>query len=107
MHWPTRKEREAMKSFEWTAASSVAEAISLTVKGAAIKAGGVDVIDLMKEHLLEPTRLVDIREIKELDYIKDDPKAGSKIGPLVTIAALAEDPVINKRYPLLAQAAVR
>jgi xanthine dehydrogenase YagS FAD-binding subunit len=96
-----------MKSFEWTSASSVEEAIKLTVKGAAIKAGGVDVIDLMKEHLFEPTRLVDINSIKDLDYIKDDPKDGAKIGPLVTIAKLAEDPVINQRYPLLAQASLR
>ena len=96
-----------MKTFEWTSASSVEEAIKLTVKGAAIKAGGVDVIDLMKEHLFEPTRLVDINSIKDLDYIKDDAKDGAKIGPLVTIAKLAEDPVINQRYPLLAHASLR
>src|SRR3954447_8415274 len=96
-----------MNNFEWTQASSVDEAIALTVKGAAIKAGGVDVIDLMKEHLFEPTRLVDIREIKELDYIKDDEKDGAKIGPLVTISKLAEDPIIQKRYPMLATAALR
>src|SRR4051812_37374411 len=96
-----------MKSFEWTSASSVEEAIKLTVKGAAIKAGGVDCLDLMKEHLFEPTRLVDINSIKDLDYIKDDPKDGAKIGPLVTIAKLAEDPVISKRYPLLAEASLR
>jgi xanthine dehydrogenase YagS FAD-binding subunit len=96
-----------MKSFEWTQPTSVEEAISLTVNGAAIKAGGVDVLDLMKEHLFQPTRLVDIREIKDLDYIKDDPKEGAKIGPLVSIAKLAEDPAINKRYPLLAHAALR
>src|SRR3954471_24356045 len=106
MHWH-RKEREAMNNFEWTQASSVDEAIALTVKGAAIKAGGVDVLDLMKEHLFEPTRLVDIREIKELDYIKDDPKEGAKIGPLVTVAKLAEDPTILKRYPLLSAASLR
>jgi len=96
-----------MKNFEWTSASSVEEAIKLTVKGAAIKAGGVDCLDLMKEHLFEPTRLVDINSIKDLDYIKDDPKDGAKIGPLVTIAKLAEDPVISKRYPLLAEASLR
>ncbi len=96
-----------MKNFEWVNAASVDEAISLTVKGSALKAGGVDCLDLMKEHLLEPTRLVDIREIKELDYIKDDPKTGAKIGPMVTIAQLAADPTINKRYPMLATAALR
>ena len=96
-----------MKTFEWVAPSSVDEAISLTINGAALKAGGVDIIDLMKEHIAEPSRLVDIREIKELDYIKDDPKDGIRIGPLVTIAKLADDPTIQKRYPMLAEAAVR
>jgi xanthine dehydrogenase YagS FAD-binding subunit len=96
-----------MESFEYASASSVEEAISLTINGAAIKAGGVDVLDLMKEHLVEPSRLVDIRDIKDLDYIKDDAKDGAKIGPLVTVAKLAEDPTIQKRYPLLAHAALR
>src|SRR5436190_15751745 len=96
-----------MNSFEWVNATSVEEAISLTVKGSALKAGGVDLLDLMKEHLAEPTRLVNIRDIKDLTYIKDDPKDGAKIGPMVTIAALADDKTINARYPMLALAALR
>jgi xanthine dehydrogenase YagS FAD-binding subunit len=96
-----------MNSFEWVNASSVEEAISLTVKGAALKAGGVDLLDMMKEHLAEPRRLVNIRDIKDLDYIKDDPAGGAKIGPMVTIATLADDKTINARYPLLAEAALR
>jgi xanthine dehydrogenase YagS FAD-binding subunit len=96
-----------MLNFEWVNASSVEEAISLTVKGSSLKAGGVDLLDLMKEHLYEPKRLVNIRDIKGLDYIKDDPKDGLKLGPMVTIAAIADDKAINQRYPMLAQAALR
>ena len=45
-----------MKPFEWADATSVEDAIQLTVKGAAIKAGGMDIVDMMKEHLVAPTR---------------------------------------------------
>ena len=58
-----------MKSFEWTEASSVGEAQSLLTEGAVYKAGGVDLLDMMKEHLLEPTRLVNLRRIPGLDKI--------------------------------------
>src|SRR5690242_15983295 len=96
-----------MLNFEWANASSVEEAISLTVKGSALKAGGVDLLDLMKERLFEPKRLVNIRDIKGLDYVKDDPKDGLKLGPMVTIAALADDKTIKQRYPMLAEASLR
>jgi xanthine dehydrogenase YagS FAD-binding subunit len=95
-----------MNSFEYVNAASVEEAIGLTVKGAALKAGGVDLLDLMKEHLFEPTRLVDIRGIKALDYIKVD-NDGAKIGAMVTITVLAEDKSIIAQYPMLAEASVK
>ena len=60
-----------MKSFEWSNASSIDEAQSLLEKGSCIKAGGVDLLDLMKEHLVEPKRLVNIRNIKGLDKIEE------------------------------------
>jgi xanthine dehydrogenase YagS FAD-binding subunit len=94
-----------MNNFEWVNAPTVEQAIALTINGSAIKAGGVDLLDLMKERLFEPKRLVNIRDIKELDYIKDDPKDGAKIGPLVTLAQLADDKAIRQRYTALADAA--
>jgi len=93
-----------MKTFEWADASSVEEAIQLTVKGSAFKAGGLDVVDLMKEHLAAPTRLVNIRRIPGLDQISEDEKS-IKIGPLVTLTQLSEHPVINQYATALAQSA--
>jgi xanthine dehydrogenase YagS FAD-binding subunit len=93
-----------MQSFEWADATSVDEAIQLTVKGAMLKAGGMDVVDLMKEHLATPTRLVNIRAIPGLDQITEDDKS-IKIGPLVTLATLSENPIVLKSATALAQAA--
>ncbi|HYO08802.1 MAG TPA: FAD binding domain-containing protein [Tepidisphaeraceae bacterium] len=93
-----------MKTFEWADATSVEQAVQLTVKGSAFKAGGIDVIDLMKERLFEPSRLVNIRTIQGLDFIKDDAD-GLKVGPLVTLTQLSESEPVRKRYRALAQAA--
>jgi xanthine dehydrogenase YagS FAD-binding subunit len=93
-----------VKTFEWADPTSVEQAVQLTVKGSAFKAGGVDLVDLMKERLFEPTRLVNIRELKDLNFINASDK-GLEIGPLVTLAQISEHEAINKQYRALAQAA--
>lgn len=92
-----------MKSFEWTNASSIDEAQSLHEKGSCIKAGGIDLLDLMKEHLIEPTRLVNIRNIKGLDKIEEK-DGGLVIGPLATLAQIADHPVVKAKFTALAEA---
>ncbi|MEO6434707.1 MAG: xanthine dehydrogenase family protein subunit M [Tepidisphaeraceae bacterium] len=93
-----------MKTFEWADATTVEEAVALTVKGSSYKAAGMDLVDLMKERLAEPTRLVNIRNIKGLDQIESDDK-GLKLGPLVTLTQLAESDVIRQNYTALSEAA--
>jgi xanthine dehydrogenase YagS FAD-binding subunit len=93
-----------MNAFEWADANSVQEVFTLTVKGSAIKAGGVDLVDLMKEGIAKPTRVVNIRNIPGLDQITED-ASGAKIGPLVTLSTLAENPIVRQKYTALAQAA--
>jgi len=93
-----------MHAFEWADATSVDEAIQLTVKGSAIKAGGVDLLDLLKEGLVSPTRLVNLRTVRGLDGIKDDDKEGLRLGPMVTLARIADEPLIQRRYRALAEA---
>jgi xanthine dehydrogenase YagS FAD-binding subunit len=93
-----------MNTVEWADATSVEQAVGLLVRGAAIKAGGVDLIDLMKERIATPTRVVNIREIAELDYIKVDGDT-LRIGPLVTLAKLAENVDVRGHATALAEAA--
>src|SRR6185369_15147577 len=70
------------------------------------KAGGVDLVDLMKEQIASPERVVNIRAIRELDYVKLDDGDGSlRVGPLVTLSRLSEEPVVRQKFAALADAA--
>ena len=94
-----------MNAFEWTDARTVEEALAALVDGAAVKAGGVDLLDRMKEGLDRPRRLVNIRYVKNLNWIADDETKGLRVGPLVTLAELALDENVRTRYAALASAA--
>lgn len=104
-----------MQPFSWQSARSVTEAASLaktTVADAmlgetdsvVLKAGGIDLLDLMKENLLKPTRVVNLREVPGLDGITQD-ESGVRIGALVTLEQIASHPVLRQRYTALADAA--
>ncbi|HEX9574053.1 MAG TPA: FAD binding domain-containing protein [Myxococcales bacterium] len=94
-----------MNSFTWIEAADVAGAIAAGAQqGALFKAGGVDVTDLMKERVAQPTALVNLRRIGELEFLREE-KGALVIGPLVTLARLAEDPLVVKGANALALAA--
>jgi xanthine dehydrogenase YagS FAD-binding subunit len=105
-----------MKHFSWATASTVSEAAaaaSTTVANAmtldaanpsevcVVKAGGIDLLDLMKEKLLLPGTLVNLREIPGLEAIQEEAAGGIRVGSMVTLAHLAEHPVVRRRYPAL------
>src|ERR1019366_2115737 len=69
------------------------------------KAGGVELMDLLKEGLVAPSRLVNLRKLPGLDRVQDHAGEGVRIGPLATLAILAEHPVVRARYRALADAA--
>jgi xanthine dehydrogenase YagS FAD-binding subunit len=69
-----------------------------------VKAGGIDVLDLMKENLLAPRQVVSLAEVPGLDAIGEE-SGGLRIGAMVTLARLADHPVLRQRYPALADAA--
>ncbi|HEX5707692.1 MAG TPA: xanthine dehydrogenase family protein subunit M [Pyrinomonadaceae bacterium] len=94
-----------MKNFEWAEAGSVAEGLALMRAGAAYKAGGLDLLDRMKEGLDAPARLVNIRNVKELEGVAATAGGGLRIGPLVTLAALDTDEIVRGRYAALSEAA--
>ena len=94
-----------MKNFEWVQPDSVADALAALGKpGARVLAGGVDLLDRMKEHVDEPSRLVSIRKIAWLDAITSD-ATGVKLGANVTLAKLAADPGLRKSHPIIGEAA--
>jgi xanthine dehydrogenase YagS FAD-binding subunit len=95
-----------MNRFEWVNANSVDQALASVTDESAFKAGGVDLLDLMKDGIASPSRLVNIRQISGLDQISEDDK-GLRIGPLVTLAQIEEHPAVQKKYAALSEAASR
>src|SRR5260221_4149187 len=95
-----------MNRFELAQATSTAEARELLAekKGAVLKAGGIDLLDHLKEHLLEPPRVVDLKRIAGLDQVAAEPDGSLRIGPLVTLAKVAAHPTVQKTHPALARA---
>jgi xanthine dehydrogenase YagS FAD-binding subunit len=92
--------------FEWTNARSIDDAIGQLSEKAIVKAGGIDLMDRLKEGLDAPSRLVNIRIISGLDYVKEE-SGWLRIGPMTTLAAIAEHPLIRQRYTALADAALK
>ena len=94
-----------MKAFAWIEPEDLQAALAAGAQeGALFKAGGIDVQDRLKEHLEEPSALVDIRRLRGLDFVRLE--GGTlRLGPLVTLATLASDPRIQKGAPALAEAA--
>jgi xanthine dehydrogenase YagS FAD-binding subunit len=98
-----------VQSFEWVDAQSVEEATALlaaTTRDAPVvaKAGGMDLLDLMKEGIVQPTRVVNLRSIPALGGIRIDDR-GMQLGALVTLAEIARHPALAKQYRALAEAA--
>ncbi len=95
-----------MNRFEFARATSVAEALSLVSEkpGSVWKAGGIDLLDHLKEHLLEPPRLVDLKSIPGMQEVTSEPGGSIRIGPLVTLAQVASQPGIRATHTALAQA---
>src|SRR5438105_5544279 len=94
-----------MNNFRYSRATDVADAISLLAAepGAKLIAGGTNLIDLMKENVERPSRLIDISRLPLRD-IEETADGGLRIGALVPNSDLAYYPLIEQRYPLLASA---
>ena len=101
-----------MRGFNYYKVTSVAQAISLLTRyqeKASILAGGSDILGRMKDRLEGPKlqlpqHLLDIKGIKDLNYIMEQ-KNGLKIGATTSLSDIASSPLVARRYPLLSQAA--
>ena len=75
-----------------------------TGKTAVVAGGGSDLLGLMKERLVAPDVLVNLKTIKGLDQVK--PRTGLfVVGGLITLDALANHAIVRREYRVLAEAA--
>jgi xanthine dehydrogenase YagS FAD-binding subunit len=94
-----------MISFQYARAHDVADAVRQMTADPSAKliAGGTNLLDLMKEDVERPSRLIDISRLP-LTKVEETEDGGVRIGALVPNSDLAYHPLIEQRYPLLASA---
>lgn len=98
-----------IKDFEHFAPKTLKEALALLDKyqdDCKVICGGQSLLILMRQGLVAPPYMIDIKGISELSYIKDE-KDGLKIGAATTHRAIEKSPVIKKKYPVLAKMETR
>ncbi len=93
-----------MNKFSFVDTTTVDEALNQLSDGAVVKAGGIDLLDLMKDDIVAPSKLVNIRNISSLRGITAAPD-GLRLGPLSTLSEIAAHPAVQGRYGALADAA--
>jgi len=96
-----------LPSFEYLEPKTLAEACSLLKqKDTKLIAGGTELLVKMKQKLLTPKTLVNIKKIANLNYISYKHDEGLEIGAASTLHSIANSPVVRERFSILAQAAV-
>jgi xanthine dehydrogenase YagS FAD-binding subunit len=91
-----------MTPFDYSRASSAADAISRAAAGARFLGGGTNLIDLMRENIERPAAVVDVTGLSgEIDVRAD---GSMLIGAAAKNTAVAAHPEIRRRTPLLARA---
>ena len=95
-----------MERFEYAHPSTKQEVLRLLGSNwndAAVLAGGTDLLSLMKEYVVTPKRVVNIKSVAGLNGIHSAAE-GVTIGALVTMEELLEDKTIRSEYPALTHA---
>jgi xanthine dehydrogenase YagS FAD-binding subunit len=99
-----------MKSFQNIDVKSVKEATSLLQKFhqqkkiAAVVGGGSEYLQLMKDHVVEPDYLINLKTIPGLEFIKEE-RGGFRIGALTKLVDIEEHPAIREKLLILSDAA--
>ena len=92
-----------MNPFHFERADHLSSAVkALSEPGAKVIAGGTNLLDLMKENVARPSRLVHIGRLPLRDI--QETKDGIRLGAMATNADTARHPLVKERAPLLSQA---
>ena len=95
-----------IKDFEYFAPKTLKEALTLLDKyrdECKIIAGGQSLLILMRQRLVTPEYLIDIKGISELNYITSNAKKGLKIGALATHRAIEKSPAMKNGFSVLGE----
>lgn len=97
-----------LPKFDYRVPREIAEAVKI-IAGSGPEgqfvAGGTDLYPNMKRRQQTPRTVISVMRVPELNQITGDGKAGIRIGASVTLTDIVEHPLINRDYPVIAQAA--
>ena len=99
-----------MKSFENIDAKSVSQAVALLQKfnqekkSAVVVGGGSEILQLMKDRVIMPDYIVNLKSIPGLSAIKED-RGGVRIGALTTLSEVEEHRAVREKLLILSDAA--
>ncbi len=94
-----------IKDFKYLAPETLDEALALLDEhrdDCKVIAGGQSLLILMRQGLIAPEYLVDIKHIPELNYIRSD-EQGLRIGALTTHRTVEKSPAMTNGYGVLAE----
>jgi carbon-monoxide dehydrogenase medium subunit len=98
-----------LKPFKYLEPSTVKEACALLSKygeNAKILAGGQSIILLLRQGLIAPEYIINIKNLHELEYIRNS-YSGISIGALTTHSTIKKSSLIKERFPVLIDAEKR
>ena len=97
-----------LPKFDYRVPREIAEAVRI-IAGSGPEgqfvAGGTDLYPNMKRRQQTPRTVISVMRVPELNQITGDGKSGIRIGASVTLTNIVEHPLINRDYPVIAQAA--
>src|SRR5215470_8235342 len=96
-----------MRAFEYASPKTREQAVALLGKQwgeTEVLAGGTDLLSLMKDDIVTPKRLVNIKQIPGMHAISND-RGGLRFGALVTLDQIATAAPVKQHLPMLAAAA--
>ncbi len=95
-----------MQKFEYASPTTKEQAVALLGNSwgeTEVLAGGTDLLSLMKDFIVTPKRVVNIKNIKELDVIRTPRNGSAVIGALASIEELID--VMGKSFAAITDAA--
>ncbi len=95
-----------MRNFDFVSPETLPEALAFLDKwreGCRVIAGGQSLLNILKQGLIAPEVLVDIKGISELNYLRYDEAEGLRIGAATTHRAIELSPLVRGRYGVLAE----
>lgn len=97
-----------MKEFEYLRPETIEEAIALRCEHegcSVLLNGGTDIVIQLRERLIAPEYVIDIKHIPGLNKITFSKEDGLYIGACVTMNEIGDNEDVKRYYPFLAEAA--